>query len=1449
MRNNKFWKKSFISLFLSLAMAVLFVGNVFLSTVYAVDFGFQEIRGITDQWPTDITGRENDFSNTLSMNFEATKVNSNYMKAGVWFNYEKLENYRKRIENFPNDRYKDMGYFLEGWIWNTNIGWISTSCEDWEKYDKAFADWCKNFSYYKVYMTTPKNGEAYLRGYAWSPKVGWLLFHYADEQEKKPVVYKGTDEWVKNVPKIKITDGNKKGTLSGYAWNDKIGYFSLNGATIDFTGMNSCVDPYLEFSEGYDYAVCPKQGDPYEYKHSATLKCKLGNPMLPYDYSRVDTDNDPPNFNIFNNGKIEWTLTDKTFSGCGIAKTETVAQIKVSNKDVFGDVGQELIEDIKIKLLDKCKVKFDESVFKFYDINGSTVEEVVYKNAYVNSEYYYKIEIPESDWTAPIDYSLVKAPEGMTIVKASDNSAILKWDPSSEDLGKSYDVSIKAKNCNPTGFTRSYKITVQGKAPSTLTSCPKYWFVEEPYKCESIVDLNEADKASTPLTWSITESSSAMPEWTANNLEVVFDDNSLKYESSDRKAGMKVVNGDNSSFVAIENMMNKTFSFKYEVTNDYVKDESQKKFQDILVTVVSKEMAIPPEIAQNDENFYHTTIKPITREYTLKNGAPVDKMSWTASKTGGNGSVVVSPVIGDKVIVTYNPTDNDEGKKINIETKVNNDAEQLFKNNYKTWCTTCLPPIEWYDTVLLNNLELGYMPSINVDNVSRDLKFKFIKGEESTFDLNELTRQGDIYRSKKNDDSVLPISGTPKNFANNVSLAGFKNWVVSYNGKNVGTIGSNGIWKWKPDVSGKIELSMGVWNDFGSRFGFVEVEVGEAPKFAESSLDLKCNEGVTINKDIIITNAYPELIKEWGIESLDTNLDGGVVNNDNNGTITVFNDQDYKLTLSYVKNPELPKDTWEARLQWKCAVGAEVKPLEFDIKAVNDAGIAILPVNIDVTPIDEVVPVNDILVENLTTVKVGDTAMIKLEAVNGIAEFIWSDLNLINHNLNGTAWNIYSNPSNFGVIQTGINVAYVYFTPTQQEYDFQKDSILEQIFRFDISVTDKNNNVYNLLSDKFENNYSKLPKIKILPAISDAPELWSEKLAQNFGGTVSMRTELFGGTSTSIGSPQTDISRDVIFGNVLALKRGVKENTNTSAGTIYSNNNKLDKSDTVGVSIDSGNILFYENVDVNIDNFSNDPLDWKGHQTIVVYGGNLFIKDNLWPSDSNKGTLDIVVLRKPGGTRGKSGNILVDNDVTNIKANIYADGALFSYDADDFDKNYLITNGYPDYMSKNCTPQSGKYSEYMNCMDGDASDTMLKNQFKLLGSLNSRNTLGKVKQSGTDFDTSLLVNGYGQKITDLAEALAYDLAYFRFYHLNYGKNALCGDGKAEKFSGTCTELTALDVTDQKVCRGIGEKSAYVDNSNQCKNKSSITSNENDAVIIEYLPYSPESKVFKMSGGY
>lgn len=239
--------------------------------------------------------------------------------------------------------------------------------------------------------------------------------------------------------------------------------------------------------------------------------------------------------------------------------------------------------------------------------------------------------------------------------------------------------------------------------------------------------------------------------------------------------------------------------------------------------------------------------------------------------------------------------------------------------------------------------------------------------------------------------------------------------------------------------------------------------------------------------------------------------------------------------------------------------------------------------------------------------------------------------------------------------------------------------------------------------------------------------------------TGAVTTTKTSGVIRSLGEISTNLVRDQVFRNVSSLIAGATlpggevtlgENGSggfkkiAGAGSVVSLLNDLSTVPQV----------YYARGDVHIGN-----VNWTGERTIVTIGGNIYIDGDLYnPGVTPRPKLGLIALKDftaSGAVQDTQGHVYILNTVSNIQANIYADGSIFSYETGLGEK----LDGRPDYADESAYELSTKY-----------------NQLYIEGSVASQNTVGGASRSP-------MINGSGKTTTDLLEARQYDLNYLRMY--------------------------------------------------------------------------------------
>lgn len=277
-------------------------------------------------------------------------------------------------------------------------------------------------------------------------------------------------------------------------------------------------------------------------------------------------------------------------------------------------------------------------------------------------------------------------------------------------------------------------------------------------------------------------------------------------------------------------------------------------------------------------------------------------------------------------------------------------------------------------------------------------------------------------------------------------------------------------------------------------------------------------------------------------------------------------------------------------------------------------------------------------------------------------------------------------------------------------------------------------------------------------------------------GIVEVQT---GQSVLNVGNITTNVLRNTIFQNVVALRRGL-------AGDVW----KMDGDDgdvvlaedwtasqsgvEKGLKIFNSQVFYFKRdgggavalVLRNGGSAGDNEINWSGdvsaaERTVIVEGGNIFIDDDLGDDEQ----IGLVAMKDASGV---GGNIYIHPDVTRVNAVIFADGLLTSYDGDRGNIEATAANGntYP-------VPQVNVDGK-LKCKDDLGADKIVlvdevfHNQLYIKGSITSKNTIG-----GSDKLVPII--GTGEELStvvmDRMIAKFYDLNFLRYYRLEFEMDA------------------------------------------------------------------------------
>lgn len=329
---------------------------------------------------------------------------------------------------------------------------------------------------------------------------------------------------------------------------------------------------------------------------------------------------------------------------------------------------------------------------------------------------------------------------------------------------------------------------------------------------------------------------------------------------------------------------------------------------------------------------------------------------------------------------------------------------------------------------------------------------------------------------------------------------------------------------------------------------------------------------------------------------------------------------------------------------------------------------------------------------------------------------------------------------------------------------------------------------------------NKLPRIRGSLVVNPVAEVRGNVYST---GVVSLQE---GKEIRSLGEVSTNILRNTIFRNVSALIAGAQVVTGggTVEGKVIGVDKYLDiKPGSAGgvKSLPDSNgysqVLYFKGGDVTIGD--GTTVEWDGERTVIVEGGNVFIDNDLYNGANSNAKLGLIVLKdftKAGANQG--GNIYIKNTVTNIQANIFADGAVMSYS---------------DVVTASATVKGKQYFNLPAFNNEDDRFSKLTNQLFIEGSIASENSIGGANASPPILGDGTQVGAgegvYGSAPTDRSLARLFDLNFLRYYGLALDLDHITkepidqqcllsgGDGSGLDPDANCynIQLTAYDPAD------------------------------------------------------
>jgi len=318
----------------------------------------------------------------------------------------------------------------------------------------------------------------------------------------------------------------------------------------------------------------------------------------------------------------------------------------------------------------------------------------------------------------------------------------------------------------------------------------------------------------------------------------------------------------------------------------------------------------------------------------------------------------------------------------------------------------------------------------------------------------------------------------------------------------------------------------------------------------------------------------------------------------------------------------------------------------------------------------------------------------------------------------------------------------------------------------------------------------------------------------------------------SLGDVSTNILRNTIAQNIEKIVAGIDFIGGSASITGWNDaTGFLVTGPVEKLILDIGSVpkVYYFNDDVTI---SND-LSWKGERTIIVEGGDLYIDGNIYnaPVPLMNPKLGIIVMKDLSS--GIGGDVYIDPNVFNIQANIYSDGAVFSYDG-----NHANINGVGEPI---WTDEATRFNA-------------LKNQLYIEGSVASLNTIGGAVKTpnpilGDGTPTNPAEGSYGAAPTGRSQARLYDLNFLRYYGLVFARHTAgpcIGDAIDQQWPNECPGDAnyTLEATSYALNPGSGDLVPITGGTAA----SGLTADQQSAVYIDFDPPTATLPGFGVTSG-
>lgn len=211
-------------------------------------------------------GREGGISDSGQFHFGAQVTgNADLEKGGL------LHAYRACVKNAAANGTTT----IQGWVWNSNVGFVSFYCKDGKNLSPDGTKNCDNLNDPPIdYETVVLANNRDIRGWAWGDNIGWISMGCDATGKNMGNNCGNTKYGVKIAPSDNFdTNGActniaqegivNKGDLYGFAFNEAVGWINFCGAHAEFSsGVTATVN--IEENKGGDNRIDANGSDSYD---------------------------------------------------------------------------------------------------------------------------------------------------------------------------------------------------------------------------------------------------------------------------------------------------------------------------------------------------------------------------------------------------------------------------------------------------------------------------------------------------------------------------------------------------------------------------------------------------------------------------------------------------------------------------------------------------------------------------------------------------------------------------------------------------------------------------------------------------------------------------------------------------------------------------------------------------------------------------------------------------------------------------------------------------------------------------------------------------------------------------------------------------------------------------------------------------------------------------------